>query len=486
LIRTDKQRTLTVAAWGLLVLTPFLMVGVISVILGKNGFSAIPVWSDELDYWRSVYSWVNHGMRAGYTGIGELTPEIGVLSVHGLGPILLYAWFARLFGWGYSAIILCNALWVSAGAVVLLALVRPKARTALLLSLSMLLYAPFVLYACTSMTEMANYGLLLAYAGLLYRLDQKASLQALLLTVALTTFLSVYRIIYFLLYLPVAFVACGKRISWRLVFWLLVTVVVSYGINVVSRMITSPYESGFLYHFLRAEPREAALMFYYHALDNLQDYFVREMAHGSEAAQRWLYCIIMALCGVGALLKKNRLRGLCAAGFLLLLLPWMVVILFYETQDWADYRSLAPFLWLVIAGFILRGGKLIPATFLAGCAVILVMLVTGAPEGSFADTTRFDPEPFSEDLQELCEQIPYEPDADDPFTNTVRTEMMNIQVMAQLHPGLGVQSGIMYEDNTGKSRWILTRFLRIYVPDFVTVTDNSAGGLYRSAVDGEE
>ena len=44
--------------------------------------------------------------------------------------------------------------------------------------------------------------------------------------------------------------------------------------------------------------------------------------------------------------------------------------------------------------------------------------------------------------------------------NTVRTEILDIQVMAQLHPGLGVQTGIMYEHNTGKSQWILTRFLR--------------------------
>ncbi|MFH1513522.1 MAG: hypothetical protein ABIG45_09240 [Bacillota bacterium] len=480
MLRTGRQRALTAAAWGMLILTPFLAVGIVSLILGKNGFAAMPVWSDELDYWRSVFSWVRYGMHTGYNGIGELPPEIGVLSVHGPGPILLYAWFARAFGWGFSAIILCNALWVSAGAAALVALLRPKARTAVLLSLSMLAYAPFMLYCCTSMTEIANYGLLLLYAGLLYRLHEKLSVPALLFALLTVTFMSVYRILYFLLFLPVVIVAFGKRFSWKLALSVIAVVVFSFFINFFMRKITSPYESGFLYHFLRADFGEAARMFYFHALKNLHNYFVLELANAAEVAQRWLYCGAALFCLLGMIFRKNGrwLYGMCLT---LLLLPWAVVILFYETQDWADYRSLAPFLWFVIAWLILQQKKLLPVAYFAGCAAILIMLLTGAPEGAFSDENRFDPKPFSPELQALCEAVPYDPDADDPFLNTVRTEILDIQVMAQLHPGLGVQSGIMYENNTGKSRFILTRFLRITVPGFETVMDNAAGGLYRAA-----
>ena len=77
-----------------------------------------------------------------------------------------------------------------------------------------------MLYCCTSMTELANYGLLMLYAGLLYRLHEKVKhahpARFALLTV---TFMSVYRIIYFLLFLPVIIAACGKRFSWKLVLW---------------------------------------------------------------------------------------------------------------------------------------------------------------------------------------------------------------------------------------------------------------------------
>ena len=284
--KSSTRRAATVASWAMLVLTPFLAVGVISLILGKNGFAAVPVWSDELDYWRSVYSWIHYGAHTGYNGIGELLPDIGVLSVHGPGPILLYAWFAKLFGWGYSAILLCNALWIAAGAGVLIALTRPKPRTALLLSMSMLVYAPFILYSCTSMTELANYGLLMIYAGLLYRLHEKVTLPMLLLALVSVTFLSVYRIIYFLLFLPVGVVASGKKINGKLIIWLAAIVVVSFFINFFMRKVTSPYESGFLYHFLRADFAEAARMFYFHAAGNLYGYFVLAMANRSEVVQR--------------------------------------------------------------------------------------------------------------------------------------------------------------------------------------------------------
>ena len=484
MIKTNRNRLTTAAAWAALVLTPFLAVGVISLVLGKNGFAAIPVWTDELDYWRSVYSWIHYGANTGYIGIGELPPEIGVLSVHGPGPLLLYAWFAYLFGWGYSAIILVNALWISAGAIALILLVRPRPRLAAALSLSMLIYAPFALYCCTSMTELVNYGFLMLYAGLLYRLHERVSVPALIAALLTVTFMSVYRIIYFILFLPVIVAACGKRFSWKLVLSLAAALVFSFFINFFMRKVTSPYDSGFLYHFLRADFAQAARMFYFHAMENLHGYFVLEMANLSEVVQRWLYCGAALFCLAGLIVRKNErwLYGMC---LMLLVLPWLVVILFYETQDWADYRSLAPFLWFVIAWLLLRGQKLVPIAYFAGCAAIVVLLATGVPEGAFSDEDRFNSKPFSADLQTMCEAIPYDPDAADPFENTVRTEIMNIQLMAQLHPGLGVQSGIMYEDNTGKSQWILTRFLRIYVPGFETVMDTGAGSLYRR-IDGWE
>ena len=219
-------------------------------------------------------------------------------------------------------------------------------------------------------------------------------------------------------------------------------------------------------------------MFYFHALNNLHAYFVLELANTSA---RWCSggCTagLALLCLLGRDLPARSDRWLYGLCFGLLLLPWAVVILFYETQDWADYRSLAPFLWFVIAWLLLHRQKARSHRLLRGLrGGSSMLLLTGDARRRVCGSKPLCPRALLRRIcRTLCEAIPYDPDAADPFQNTVRTEIMDIQVMSQLHPGLGVQSGIMYENNTGKSRWILTRFLRISVPGFETVTDNDGG-----------
>ena len=143
-----------------------------------------------------------------------------MLSVHGPGPLLLYAWFANLFGWGYSSILLVQRAVGQRGRGRVSSAGAAQAAHGAFLALSMLVYAPFVLYCCTSMTELANYGLLMLYAGLLYRLREKVTLPVLIGALCAVLFLSVYRILYFLLFVPVAVLACGKKANGKLALWL--------------------------------------------------------------------------------------------------------------------------------------------------------------------------------------------------------------------------------------------------------------------------
>ena len=164
------RRALTIAAWVALAATPFILLAIVSRAVGHNAWQSNPVWTDELDYWRGVFSWLHMGGQTGYNGIGEQTALLGTLSVHGVTPVLLYGWYALLFGWDFSSIVMANALWISLSAVVFIALNRPKARTSLVMALSLMVYAPVVLYCTTSMTELANYGLLLFYLAFVTRL----------------------------------------------------------------------------------------------------------------------------------------------------------------------------------------------------------------------------------------------------------------------------------------------------------------------------
>ena len=83
-----KRRTLTLAAWALLALAPVALMLVLSGVLGRSAWQNVPQWTDELDYWRAVYSWLHVGAQSGYTGIGEAIAPIGPLSVHGISPLI--------------------------------------------------------------------------------------------------------------------------------------------------------------------------------------------------------------------------------------------------------------------------------------------------------------------------------------------------------------------------------------------------------------
>ena len=72
-----RERVLRYASYGLMVLSPFLLLGVLSLILGRSALDSWPVWTDELDYWRSLQNWNAVGFATGYSGLSEIVPEAG-------------------------------------------------------------------------------------------------------------------------------------------------------------------------------------------------------------------------------------------------------------------------------------------------------------------------------------------------------------------------------------------------------------------------
>ncbi len=507
----QKRRTLTVAAWAFAVAAPFLLLAAVSLVIGRNAFGACPVWTDELDYWRGVFSWMKVGGAAGYSGVNEHAALMGTLSVHGFAPLLLYGWFAKLFGWGFSSVVLCNALWISAGALVFVLLNRPKAGTALGLGLSLAVYGPAVLYCATSMTELANYGMLLFYLAFLTRLWRvrreagekagasapvTAGLPSLILASLTVLFCCAYRITYVGLFLPLIVIACDGRWSGRMALSFLAALLASLFTYYISQLYASPFSAGFLYNLLRVgSPGMAARMFLSHAKANLIDYFIRPTGNAMESLQRWLYCGVAALCLLRSFVwvakRDGRARvrfgwdGFSFLAFVMLFLPFALVVCLYETNDWSDYRTLAPFLWLVAAAFLIRGERGIPLAYLVGCAAILAVLLTGAPVGAFGDTNRFSATPFTPETQALCEAISYDADADDPYANSVRTDLFNLETVALLDPGIGLQTGWMSEDTVGKSRWILTDYLKFPLEGYRLVLTNPDGSVFRLIEDEE-
>ena len=491
----------TYAVWAFLVASPFLLMGALSLAIGHNVLAGLPTWTDELDYWRAVFSWLHVGPAAGYSGIGELHAPVGSLGVHGLTPILLYAGPAMLLGWSYSSIVLFNGLWISLGALTFCLLVKPKASVAAAIGLSLMIYAPVVLYVSTSMTELANYGLLLFYLAFITRLTvvrRRAAAQgkpfagavwALLAALTLLVCM-LYRITYAGLLIPLVLAACDFRFSVKTLVGFVLAALFSVGVYFLSSRLTSPFPSGFLYNFLRTGSLGLSVkMFLSHAKANLIDYFLRPSNNLMESLQRILYCAAMGLTLVGSFLgfvrENSRLRlrvrvsGASLLACLMLLIPFSLVVCFYETNDWSDYRTLAPFLWLVFAAAAVRGQRILPATFLAASALTLAVLLVIPPVGVFGDTYRYKEPVISQERRAVLSAVTYDPGAADPFENTVRTDVFDLPTVALLDPGMGIQTGFFTADTVIRSHWVVTDYFKVALEGYEPVLKNEAGRTYR-------
>ena len=486
----SERSTLKRIGWALLILSPFLLLAILSLIAGHSALDAYPVWEDELCFWRTLYSWNEAGMDTGYYGMHEQIAPIGTMGISGIGPLLLYGWFVKLFGLSHNTIMLANAAWCSLAAAVFCVLRKPRFSVSLLMSGIMLAYAPIVLYALTSMTQWFNYALVLFYITFLLGYQERRKVWLLVLCILTIILGALYRPMYCLLFLPLLLLYCRYQFNRRMLGFGVLAVVLSLLCCYLAMQTAAPHASGFLYHLFRAENLHVAWrMLLSHTKSNLIDYFIRAKGSPMQDIFRLLYCAITLLCLIGSFVRtekneKGRLcvrtgyRGPIMSCFLLLTAAFGFTMLFYEANDWADLRQLAPYLWLVAAYLIARHRRVIPLATLAGCAVSLVLLI-GHPEAVFVDANRFVVPEASEHLAAVVETIQYDENADDPFDNTVRLDVYNYELLKQLDPALGLQYGWFTTDTIEHSRWVLTDKLKCPIMGYESVLDTPDYKIYR-------
>ncbi len=488
--KAEQNRTLAHIGWAVFILSPFLLLAALSLVMGHSVLDSHPVWQDELDFWRTLYSWDLSGMNTGYYGMHEQIAPIGTMGTSGIGPLLLYGWFVKLFGLSHNTIMLANAAWCSLAAGVFCALRKPRLSVSLLMTGIMMAYAPIVIYAVTSMTQWFNYALVLLYITFLLGYQERRQNWLLALCVVTIILGSLYRPMYCLLFLPLLLFYCRYQFNRRMLGFSAFALAVSFGCCYLSMQTAAPYASGFVYHWLRADSLYTAWrMLLSHTKSNVIDYFVRAGGSPTQDAFRYLYCSITILCLISAFVRTDKdengklslkvgYRGPIMSCFLLLAAAFGFTMLFYEANDWADLRQLAPYLWLVAAYLIARHRRVIPLTMLVGCAVSLCLLAA-TPESVFLDTNRFDCPASTESLAAVVETIRYDEDASDPFMNTVRVDVYNYPMMQELDPGLGMQYGWFTTDTVGQSRWLLTDHLKCPVTGYTNVLETPEYKVYR-------
>ena len=107
------------------------------------------------------------------------------------------------------------------------------------------------------------------------------------------------------------------------------------------------------------------------------------------------------------------------------------------------------------------------------------MLIVSPATGAFSDTDRLIVPAPAEAVTTVAQTITYDENTDDPFDNTIRIDVHSLQLMQEIHPGMGMQYGWFTTDTTGKSRWILTDQLKCPVTGYEKVMDTGDYKVYK-------
>ena len=421
---------------------------------------------------------------AGYNGMFEVIPPVGNQSVLGIAPLFFYGWFVQFFGLNRITIMLVNCLWLSAGSLVFCLVRKPKAQSALMMTFVTLTYAPLALYLGTSMPEAANYGLLMFYATFLLHYDETRKPCAMALAVVFALLACLYRIQYVLLFLLLAWHFGGRRFGLKTWVSLVICVIFAAICAIVAIWFTAPSIALFPYHFVHADSLETAIqLLLSHTKANVMDYFALRGPDRIEQVFQLIYLVSILVCLLGAFVHtaagengKLRLELGLNTPFLVVSLWLMgslaIIMLMYETNDWWDFRMLAPVLWLSTLCLLMTNRRIAPLCILAGSLLLTITLALHEPVGCFADPYRYVEPPRNEALAQAMEVITFDPEAEDPFDNTIRTDLTEVWQMTERDVGLGFETGWFIEDSVGKSRWILTDMLKVplegYKPVFKT------------------
>ena len=470
--------------WGLLVLSPFWLLAVLSLILGRSAFSASPVWADEVELWRALFSWSRAGLQTGANGAFEIAADWGNLGLNGITPILLYGGFVKLFGLSAQSILLCNALWISLGALAFCLIRKPRPSVCLLMTGLFVLYVPVLLYCTTSMLEMFAYALVLFYLAFLFCYHESRKTWALVCCGVTLTVGCFYHPLFALLLLPAALVAARFRSGKGMALSVSCAALLAAVCLFVRDRITARYASSFLYQLSGASNASVWFqMVLSHGKVNLLDCFASK---GSVIENLFfaLYLLTALVCLLGALLPLGRLtngfRKNLFGCFLMLLAAFGLTCAFYEIRDWRGLRTLAPFLWLVLVYLAARRRFWLPSFGVAASAAMAVVLLLTPPVGAFQEEGRYQAVSSDPALSRAIREIRYDAAAGDPFANTVRTDASRLMQFArELDPAIGVQSGWFSTDTTGRSRWILTDQLKCVLNGYECVADTDGYKVYR-------
>lgn len=225
---------------------PFIVTWLWVAFTGNNLFNAAPVWTygDEVSYYYQIGGAVEYNAPLGYFGYDGTHAEIGTFGPWGVGLLIPYILFGKIFGWGLNAPILANLLFLGIANLCFVIATKCKVENLkYIILVNVFLYCN-IIYSISGFCEAVKYSIAIVLAGLLYRLayletNKKIDNLLTLVTILFATFMYVPMVAFLIVYLIIVL----KRVptGWRLLLACVVASIVGFVLLKATNLFASPF-----------------------------------------------------------------------------------------------------------------------------------------------------------------------------------------------------------------------------------------------------
>ena len=208
----------------LAVLPAILTLSLIHILLHSNLARFVPAsWNDEVDYWRTAYSFSEVGWNSGFYAPNEkvAAASFSRFGVHGPYFAVIYGSLGHIFGWKFYTGIIFNWIFIAIGIYLFLWLINPDRKQILFFSAILFTSWSLLMYLPTISQEAMHQASACVLAALFYHLlshrQKKLPFTLIVLSFVWIFSISLIRVTWAILFLPFFALIFPDHWLWKVI-----------------------------------------------------------------------------------------------------------------------------------------------------------------------------------------------------------------------------------------------------------------------------
>lgn len=500
IMNTDKCKQYKIIEkilWGAIILSPIILLAIQSAVYGRNLFLGVPEWSDELDYWREMYSFSGSGFSFGGSMFFGYDAKVGPLGAHSFSPLFAWGPFFWLFRTSYSiyAIVWINLFYMTAAWGLFVALVKPNITKSVIAAVLAYSFPLTVLYLNTSMIEMVCMAGIIAYFSLMYKWDgSEKSNKWFILTLLVGIWCMLLRPTYVVILFPSIWMKNKFKINKYTIISMLAYVVAFGAFYKVYGLFCSDYP-GWVTSRLAAQVgiRNKLSFLLANAKLNLRNFFSYNSADWCQVGLRYFYFVVTGYMLVRSFIGGKRINEnadvntdkntnksadnsiaesqtnfsfkidrLYLSLFIMMFGLWAMMIVLYDILEWRDFRTFAPIVFGAVLFTSIKENRKRYLSSLAAMYTLLVILF-GLSGMNFIISRGYH---VYQDLSPYFSMLETTDESGNARTLTTDFALnwCDISVVRSLPPQMGFQvyNGVVTEEEYQKAEYV-------FIPEYIEI-----------------